>query len=170
MIPLRIVLVTAALLSAFACRTQPDRWEEGQKQAEAAVAQKAEAKAAGIAPRAVHGKEFNKFFPADGVDGLKRTFTAEKEDGFAEAKFEKAGVEARVAISDTVTNPDAVAKYAAATDKLGDAPVMSSGMKTSALVKGRFQVSVMSQQLDAAARRALLEKADLAGLAGVPVP
>lgn len=163
MSPFRVALLVGALLAG--CRTEPDPWAEGQKKAEAQVAQKTEMREAGIAVKAIHGREFNKFFPADGADGFIRTFTAEKEDGFAEAKFNKDAVEARVAVSDTVSNPAAAAKYAAATEKVGDVPLMASGMKSSVLVGGRLQVSVMSQQLDAAGRKALIEKFDLAGLA-----
>jgi hypothetical protein len=161
----RALLVGVVLTAG--CRTEPDPWAESQKAAEAQVAQKTELQEAGIAVKAIHGREFNKFFPADGADGYARTFTAEKEDGFAEAKLTKGDVEARVAVSDTISNPAAAAKYAGATEKVKDAPVIASGMKTSALVNGRLQVTVMSQQLDAAGRKALLEQFDLAGLAAL---
>lgn len=151
----------ALVLAASAgCSKENERWEGAQASAE----KRAEAKANGEIPKGVEGGKLNKFFPADGTDGLKRTFDQEK-DGFVQAKYVKDGTDVLMAISDLVQNEDARKKFAEATEKLGGDPLTTIGKNQSvALVANRWQVKVSSQQLDHAARKALLEKFDLGGL------
>ncbi|WP_437512091.1 hypothetical protein [Sorangium sp. So ce1099] len=154
-------LCLAGMLSgATGCKNKNERWEGAQEAAE----QRAEEKAKGDAPKAVEGGKLNAFFPADGVDGLKRTFEQEK-DGFVQAKYAKDGAEATLSISDLVQNEDARKKFADATEKLGSDPLTTVGKnQTTALVADRWQIKVSSQAMDHAARKALLEKFDLGGL------
>lgn len=117
------------------------------------------------APKATAGSALNKFFPGDGPDG-KRVFTQEKE-GYAEAKLQKDGKDvATLSIADVSTNADAKKKYEGATDKVAGFPLTTLGnTMSSVLVKDRYQVRVSSPALDAGARKDLLGKFDLAGLA-----
>ena len=125
---------------------------------------------AGLPPVAevkqVEGSAFNRLFPADGIDGYKRVFTQEK-DGFAEAKLQKDGKDvATISLADSVNDAAAKEKFAKATEKLAGHPLVTVGKNQSAvLVKDRYQVKVSSMTLDAAARKTLLEKFDLAGIA-----
>ena len=74
--------VAVALTCATACwNKENERWEAAQESAERRVEQKAK----GEVPKAVEGGALNKFFPADGAAGLRRTFDQEKE-GFVQAK------------------------------------------------------------------------------------
>jgi hypothetical protein len=142
------------------CSDENKRWEAAQESAE----KRAQAKADGELPKAADGATLNTFFPPDGTDGLKRSFDQEKE-GFAQAKFSKDGLDATLSISDVVQNDAARAKFDGAEDKLGDDPVTTVGKnQTTALIARRWQIKVSSQQMDHPARRALLEKFDLAGL------
>jgi hypothetical protein len=132
---------------------------------------RAEARAeAGLPPavevKPTEGSAFNKLFPADGTDGYKRVFTQEKS-GFAEAKLQKDGKDiATVSLADSANDDTAKEKFAKSTEKLGDHPLVTVGKNQSAvLVKDRYQVKVSSPTLDAAARKTLLEKFDLAGIA-----
>ncbi len=93
-------------------------------------------------------------------------FTQEKP-GFAEARWFEAGTQvATLALSDAANDAPVKSKFDTATEKLGEFPVVTVGKNQSAvLVAGKYQVKVSSPTLDHAARRALLEKFDLAGLA-----
>lgn len=158
--PIWMVASCLTLLGQAGCNKENERWEAAQKAAEKQV----EAKEAAPAPKAVEGDQLNKFFPADGVDGFKRTFDQEK-DGFVQAKYAKEGSEATLSISDLVQNESARKKFAEATEKLGDAPLTTVGKNQSvALVGDRWQVKVSSPELDHAARKALLERFDMAQL------
>jgi|GEM_PF-2078604 len=65
---------------------------------------------------ALAGGEFNKFFPQS-RDQFDIVYTQEKQ-GFAEAILRADGDDvATLAIFDTVSNPDAAAKYADSTEK-----------------------------------------------------
>lgn len=155
----RAVLLGIAFALCAGCKNENERWEAPQE----ATEKKVENKPAD-APKAVEGGKLNQYFPADGVDGLKRTFDQEK-DGFVQAKYAKDGAEATLSISDLVQNEDARKKFATATDKLGNDPLTTVGKnQTTALVADRWQIKVSSQNMDHAARKALLEKFDLAGL------
>lgn len=146
--------VLGGLLALGACKKEPSRWDEA---ATATVP-------ASTAPK-IEGKKLNAFFPADGVDGFSRTFTQEK-DGFVEAKLKKEGQEATLSISDAAGDEAAKSKFASAADKVAGQPLVTVGKNQSAvLVGGKFQIKVSSQSLDADARKALLAKFDIDGLA-----
>ena len=149
----------ALCLSLGACKEKPTRWDD---------AASAKPTTAADAPPVKAGASFNAFFPADGAEGLKRTFTQEKP-GFVEAKLSKEGKPiATLTISDTTTEPDAKSKFANSTDKVKGNPLVLVGKNQSAvLVKERYQVKVTSPELDADARKAWLERFDLTGLAGL---
>ena len=115
------------------------------------------------------GGSFNKFFPA-ASDGYT-TVAAQEKEGFAEYKLKKDGKDmAMLAISDTVTNPEAAQKFKESTKQIGGYPAMEQGKTiTSVLVDNRFQVKVISRnpaftQKD---REAWLQKFDLKGIAGL---
>jgi hypothetical protein len=148
-------------LAAAGCTKEPTRWD---KAAEAP----APAKPGDPALQEKAGAAFNKAFPADGADGYKRVFTAEKE-GFAEAKLQKDGTYvATLAISDVVSDNDAKSKFEKATDTVASYPLVTVGRYESAiLIKNRYQVKVLSQALEAEARKQLLSKFDLAVLAAL---
>jgi hypothetical protein len=151
-------LLLALGLSIAACSKEPSRWDQAASSKPTAVT------AEGSQP----GSAFNKFFPADGADGHSRVYTAEKA-GYAEAKLKKDGKDVAVlSISDTANEPDAKGKFASATDKVKGWPLVTVGKNQSALlVKDRYQVKVSSQTLDAEARKAWIERFDLAGLSGL---
>lgn len=151
-------LLLGLALSLAACQKEPSRWDQAASAKPTAIA----------AAESKPGSAFNKFFPADGVDGHSRVYSAEKP-GFAEAKLKKDGKDVAVlSISDTANEADAKGKFASAADKLSGYPLVTVGKNQSAvLVKDRYQVKVSSQSLDADARKAWLSRFDLAGLAGL---
>jgi len=111
------------------------------------------------------GSAFNHFFPADGVEGHSRVYTAEKA-GYAEAHLKKDGKEvATLSITDTHNDAEAKEKFAKATEKVQGHPLVTVGKNQSALlVKDRYQVKVSSQHLDHDQRKAWIERFDLAGI------
>jgi hypothetical protein len=154
----RSVLACAAaslVLLAAACGKEPSRWDSAHSAT----------LPAGSAPK-IEGGKLNAFFPADGTDGYSRVFTQEK-DGFVEAKLKKDGQEvATLAISDASSDDAVKSKFASASDKVNGQPLVTVGKNQSAvLVNNKFQIKVSSQTLDEGARKALLEKFDLSGLA-----
>ncbi|WP_437282789.1 hypothetical protein WME90_20090 [Sorangium sp. So ce375] len=154
-------LLFAVALSLVACKKEPpSRWDE--------AATKAPAPAVSAASDIKPGSAFNALFPSEGTEGMSRVFTAEKP-GYAEAKLRKDGGDVAVlSISDTAGDPQAVAKFANATDHLAGMPVVTVGKNQSALlVKDRYQVKVSSQTLDPEARKAWLKRFDLNGLASL---
>jgi hypothetical protein len=156
-----LVALALALACAPGCKKDPDRWEK----AAASAATSAAPIVTASAPPA-ESKGFNALFPPDGADGYARVFVSEV-DGTAQAKLRKEGKDvATLTITDTRTNADAKKKFEGATEKVAGHPVMTVGKnQTTALVADRFQVKVSSQTLDHDARKAILEKFDLAGLA-----
>jgi hypothetical protein len=154
-----LVLITALAFNLAACKDPPSRWDQAASAKPTAAAHGAEVKP---------GSAFNAFFPADGTDGMSRVFTQEKA-GFAEAHLKKDGKDvATLSISDTAGEADAKGKFATAADKLDGMPLVTVGKHQSAvLVKDRYQVKVSSQTLDEEARKALLGKFHLKGLAGL---
>lgn len=115
------------------------------------------------------GGSFNRFFPAAG-EGFERVASQEKE-GFAEYKLKKDGKEmAMLAVSDTVTNPEAAQKFQGSTKQIGGYPAIEQSTTTTAvLVDNRFQVKVLSRNpaFTKNDREAWLQKFDLRGLAGL---
>jgi hypothetical protein len=158
MTKLRAVLVLALALTASACKEEPTRWDQAAAAKPTAIA----------ASDSKPGSAFNKFFPADGTDGMSRVYTAEKA-GYAEAKMKKDGKDvATLSVSDTHNDAEAKTKFASASDKVKGYPLVTVGKNQSAvLVKDRYQVKVSSMTLDADARKGLIEHFDLAGLAGL---
>jgi len=147
------LLLVAAL--AGGCKEEPvSRWAD----AAAAAAQPSPSPSAPPVPKAT-GASFNAFFPKDVV------FTQEKDD-FAEAKVTKDGADLAVlSIKDSVGDTAPLAKFKDAKDRVAGHPLVTVGKNQSALlVKERYQVKVSSQTLDEAARKAWLERFDLAGL------
>jgi hypothetical protein len=89
----------------------------------------------------VNGTAFNRLFPAPGP-GEQLVFTQEKR-GFSEARLKQGDqTRALLAISDTVTAPEARDKFAASTESLQGWPLAEQGGQASALlVAERFQVN-----------------------------
>ncbi len=115
----------------------------------------------------VNGTEFNAMFPS-AAPGESVVFTQEKR-GFSEAKLKRDGqVTALLAISDTVTAPEARTKFAAVQTRLKGWPLVDQGAQASALlVADRFQVKVIGQGsgLEPERRHELLGAFDLQALA-----
>lgn len=122
---------------------------------------------AAVSSQAIAGSQFNKFFPTNS-NGFERVYTQEK-DGFAEAKLKKDGRDlAMLAISDTISTPDAAQKFQQSSKKVGGYPAVEVGStQTAVLVANRFQVKAISRDpnFTAADREAWLQKFDLNGLA-----
>lgn len=116
------------------------------------------------------GGEFNKFFPAGGEGGYTRVASQEKE-GFAEYKLKKDGKDvAMLAVSDTVTNPEAAAKFRESTRQINGYPAIDQGSTaTAVLIDNRFQVKVLSRNpsFTKEDREAWLQKFNFAGIAGL---
>lgn len=111
---------------------------------------------------------FDRFFPADAGEGTKRVVTSDRE-GYAEARVTKDGEDlALLAITDLRGKEGDLKKYEEPKERLGDHPVATFGKnKTMILVHGRYQVSASSSALDHEARKNLLSKFDLSGLAAL---
>jgi len=118
------------------------------------------------------GKDLNQVFPQD-EGGFVTVFTQEKE-GISQALLKQNGAEvATLAVSDTIENPAARDKFAAATETLDGHPLASSGSKgTAVLVAGRFQVQVRSRsgEFGPDERKAWLRRFDLDTLAELAAP
>lgn len=156
-----IALLVVTLALAAACKKdepKSTRWDDAAAALATAPVNTAER---------VHGDDLNKFFPADGVDGMKRVFVDESKKGTSIAKLTKDGKDVAIlALNDANGDDAALKKFDAATEKLGGYPVVKVGGNQSAvLVNKRYQVKVSSQTLDHEARKAWLQRFDLAGLA-----
>lgn len=116
------------------------------------------------------GSAFNNFFPQV-EEGFERVYTQEKA-GFAEAKLKQEGQEiAKLAISDTISTPAALQKFADVNETIAGYPAVTIGSKQTAILVGeRFQVKVISvvDQFTADDRQDWLQKFDLQGLATLP--
>ncbi|CAN5613281.1 hypothetical protein BH10CHL1_BH10CHL1_25840 [soil metagenome] len=119
------------------------------------------------AKEALAGGAFNKFFPKSN-DNYSIVYTQEKI-GFAEVVLKsKTEDVATLSIFDTVSNPDAAAKYKASTKQVSGYPATDIGNNgTSILVADRFQVQVRTKAASFTAqdRETWLAAFDLAGLA-----
>lgn len=150
-------LVLALTLAACA-PVDPSRWDAAQA---TTVGQRA------TDQEALAGGAFNRFFPA-ASNGYTVVYTQEKI-GFAEAVLKQSGADvATLSVFDTVSNPEAAAKYKTSTKKLGDYPVVAVGENgTAILVADRFQVQIRakSASFSAADRETWLLAFDLNGLA-----
>jgi hypothetical protein len=172
-----IVSVALALgaLGLFACgKDEPKstRWDQAASAAAKSAEKKAEAPkdapSAAPPPEKKETGAFNKFFPADGVDGTKRVFSADK-DGYAEAKLTKDSKEvALLSVTDLNGKDDEKKKFDAAKEKVNGNPVATFGKnKSMILVKSRYQVAVSSQTLDHEARKGWISKFDLNGISAL---
>ncbi len=116
------------------------------------------------------GGEFNKFFPATNEGGYTRVASQEKE-GFAEYKLKKDGKDvAMLAVTDTVTNPEAATKFRESTRQINGYPAIDQGSTaTAVLIDNRFQVKVLSRSpsFTKTDREAWLQKFNFAGIAGL---
>jgi hypothetical protein len=156
-----VILLPLATLAGAGCYQKPTRWDEVQQQTRR--------NAPAVSKEAVAGSEFNKLFPRPEAD-FDVVFSQEKP-GFAEADLKKEGkVVATLAISDTVSNPEAAEKYRDATARLKDYPMVDIGDTGSGVLIGdRFQVQVRSKDANFGKdeREQWLGKFDLANLAGL---
>ena len=158
--PLHQVVLLAAGASMLAGCSRPEstRWDE--KAAEVKAGKQPKVDKSNVAA----GATLNAYFPPE-KDGLRHTFTQEKL-GFVEATLTVDGVEAKASISDTNNNPSARDKYANAADRLIGHPLVTVGKRQSAvLINGRWQVKVSSSNLEASARKAVLNRFNLKALA-----
>ncbi len=153
---LALILVVSGCAAAPPSPYEQVQQESTQRNAPAAVAREA-----------TQGSEFNRFFPPE-EDGYERIYVQEKK-GFAEAKLKKDGKDvAMLAISDTISLPEAAAKFQSSTTEIAGYPALEIGTtQTAILVANRYQVKVLSRDpsFSASDRRAWIEKFDLAGLA-----
>lgn len=117
----------------------------------------------------VNGTAFNRLFPTPGP-GEQLVFTQEKR-GFSEARLKQGDqIRALLAISDTITAPEARDKFTASRERLQGWPLAEQGGQASALlVADRFQVKVIGQGegLDAQQRHDLLAAFQLQQLAAL---
>lgn len=115
----------------------------------------------------VNGTAFNRLFPAPGP-GEQLVFSQEKR-GFSEAKLKQGDqTRALLAISDTISAPEARDKFKASAERLQGWPLVEQGGQASALlVADRFQVKVIGQGagLDTQQRHDLLGAFELQRLA-----
>ena len=150
-----LFLAVVLLLTACSAPQTESRWEEAQSAPPAATQ-------TDVLP----GSQFNQYFPPE-TDGYQRVYVQEKS-GFAEAKLKRDGTDlAMLAVSDTASNPPAVAKYENSDRTIAGYPAVTLGdTTTSILVGDRLQVKVLSRDstFTAADREAWIEKFDLAGL------
>lgn len=157
-----LLLILFVIIGGCAA-TQPSRFDQAQQDSTGSKATPA------VAKDATQGASFNKFFPPSG-NGFTRTYTQEKK-GFAEAKLEKGGkTMAMMSINDTISTPDAAAKFNQSTKKIAGYPsVLQGSTATALLVKDRYQVKVMSRDttFTETDRETWLGKFNLTGLSQV---
>ena len=157
---LSILMILATLLVSACTPEATSRWAAAQATSEG---QRATTK------EAVAGSKFNALFPKSHGD-FEVVYTQEKV-GFAEAALKEKGKDvATLAIFDTVSNPEAAAKYAESKEKLEGYPLMAVGSNGSTILVGdRFQVQVRSKTDDftEADRKEWLGMFDLEALAGL---
>jgi len=128
-----VLLLSTALTG---CYREPTRWDEVQQQTRR--------NAPAVAKEAVPGSEFNKLFPKSEGD-YDVVYTQEKP-GFAQAKLVKKGQDvATLSIFDTVSNPEAAAKYKDSSETFEGYPIAEVGNTGRGLLVGdRYQVQIRS--------------------------
>ncbi|MFN8490001.1 MAG: hypothetical protein U0350_20610 [Caldilineaceae bacterium] len=153
-----LLLLCSTLFFSACAPVEKSRWDAAQA---TTSGQRATVK------EALAGSEFNKFFPK-GSNGYTVVYTQEKT-GFAEAVLKNKGDDvATLSIFDTISNPDAAAKYKASAKQISGYPATNVGNNgTSILVANRFQIQVRSKadSFTAQDRETWLAAFDLAGLA-----
>lgn len=149
------------LLLAACSPSTPSRYSQTQKETSRKGAPTA------VAKKAEQGSTFNRFFPTS--TGDYQVVPAQEKKGFAEYKLNRAGkTVAMLTVNDTTSIPTAAIKYQNSTEKIAGYPAVDQGTTaTGILVKGRYQVKVLSR--DASFTRddrvSWLQKFDLRGLA-----
>lgn len=160
-------LMLSMTLLVTACGSSSTKKPDPYKTVQAESSKKKSGQA--VAKQAVDGSKFNRFFPS-GADGYK-TIPAQEKKGFAEYKLNKGTkTVAMFSINDTVSTPDAAAKFKSSTKKIGGYPAVETGKTaTSVLVADRFQAKVLSRDASfgKSDREAWLKKFNLSGLANV---
>lgn len=159
----RKVLVTffvGVLFLITSCTKQPpSSFDRAQQDSQARGA-------TAVAKEAESGGSFNRYFPG-ASNGYQRVYTQEKK-GFAEAKLIRDGKDVAVmAISDTLSNPTAKAKFQSTQDNISGYPAVKQGSNSTALLVGdRFQIKVSSRDTSFGEkdRQEWLSKFDLNGL------
>ena len=157
-------VLLSVLLLVSACGSGPPPSPYDQVQQETSGRQ-----APAVSGDAVQGSNFNALFP-DAGSGFDVVPSQEKK-GFAEYKLKKDGTTmAMLSINDTISNPDAAAKFASSDRSVAGYPAVDIGSKqTAILVADRFQVKVQSRD-DAFAksdREDWIGKFNLRGLASL---
>lgn len=156
------LLLSIVLLTAACSTVAPPPSPYEQVQEETTGRQAVEA----VADDAVQGSNFNRLFPS-ASDGYAVVPTQEKQ-GFAEYKLKQDGTTlAMLSISDTISAPDAAAKFASSDRQIAGFPAVDVGStQTAILVGDRFQVKVQSRDpsFEVSDREVWLEKFDLNGL------
>jgi hypothetical protein len=160
---LAAILLTFVLLITACSPKAPDRFDQVQHES----TQKSSGLA--VAKTATQGAKFNKFFPKS-EDGFQRVFTQEKK-GFVEAVLKKDGkVIAQMAVSDTISTPEAAAKFNQSTQQIAGYPAVEVGKKqTAILVNQKYQVKVISKDplFSSSDRSNWIQKFNLDGLASL---
>lgn len=154
------ILLAVLLLVTSCSQKAPSRFEQAQTESTKRGATPA------VVKEAEQGSSFNKFFPKSG-DGYDRVYTQEKK-GFAEAKLNQGGkTVAMLAISDTVSLPNAAQKFQSSTKKINAYPAVEIGNTQTAVLVGHYQVKVLSRDpsFTQSDREAWLRKFDLNGIA-----
>jgi len=158
-----LMLSMTLVMTGCGSSAPPTKYDKVQKES----TQKKSGQA--VAKQAVDGSKFNKFFPSAG-DGYK-TIPSQEKKGFAEYKLNKGTkTVAMFSINDTVSTPDAAAKFKGSTQKIGGYPAVETGSTaTSVLVADRFQAKVLTRDASftKSDREAWLKKFNLSGLANV---
>lgn len=158
-----LVFAATALLSGC-YEAKPDRWAEAQK--------KSLEQPQAVSSAAVAGGEFNRFFPQ--VAAPWDIVFKQEKTGFAQASLQQSGREVAVlSVSDTVSNPDAAAKFKDAAKNLGGMPLVEVGEQgTAVLVNDRFQVQVRSMDpvIGPAEREEWLTKFNLQAIGRIHSP
>ncbi|MGB3491309.1 MAG: hypothetical protein WBA57_01180 [Elainellaceae cyanobacterium] len=119
-----------------------------------------------VADDAIKGSNFNRLFPSSS-EGYEVVPTQEKQ-GFAEYKLKQNGATlAMLSVNDTLSNPDAAAKFASSDRQIAGFPAVDVGSSQTAILVGdRLQVKVQSRDpsFEVSDREAWIEKFDLDGL------
>lgn len=150
------------LVSACGSESPPSAYDQVQQETSGA-------KAPAVSGDAIQGSSFNALFP-DAAGGFDVVPSQEKK-GFAEYKLKKEGTTmAMLSINDTISNPDAAAKFANSDRTVAGYPAVDiSSKQTAILVADRFQVKVQSKDEAFAKsdREDWLGKFNLRGLASL---
>lgn len=153
------LFLVSCLLLTSCTQTAPSRFDGAQQES----AQKG---ATAVVDSSQAGGNFNRYFPDSG-SGYERLYSQEKK-GSAQAKLKKDGKEiAILAITDTLNQPSAAAKFNGTSETIKGYPSVSQGSTATAILVGdRYQVKIRSKDssFTPADREQWLGKFDLRGL------